>query len=168
MLTVAAQSLDTTVAAIVSRLKHLPGALLPILHEIQDALGYVPAEAVPIVAEGLNLSRAEVHGVIGFYHAFHSGPRGRHQVQICRAEACQAVGARALERHVLARLGIGFGETTADGSLSLEPVYCFGNCACGPCVQMDNSLHGRVTPDKFDGLLAGLLAVPLNEKSVSK
>lgn len=148
---------DTTVAAIVGRLKHLPGALLPILHDIQDTLGYVPAEAVPIVAAGLNLSRAEVHGVMGFYHDFHTAPRGRHRVQICRAEACQAVGARELEQHALAKLGIGFGETSADGNLSLEPVYCFGNCACGPTVQIDDELHGLVTPLKFDDLLAGVL-----------
>ncbi len=146
------------VEAVVGRLQHLPGALLPILHEIQHAVGHVPADAVPVIARALNLSRAEVHGVIGFYHDFHTAPRGRHRVQICRAEACQAVGARELEQHALARLGIGYGETSADGNLSLEPVYCFGNCACGPTVQIDDELHALVTPLKFDGLLAGVLA----------
>ncbi len=146
-----------TVSAILARMQHMPGALLPILHEIQHVIGHVPAAAVPLIARALNLSRAEVHGVIGFYHDFHTAPRGRHRVQICRAEACQAVGGRALEQHALATLGIGFGETSADGNLSLEPVYCFGNCACGPTVQIDDELHALVTPLKFDGLLAAAL-----------
>jgi len=133
-----------------------PGALLPILHAIQDELGYVPDAAVPIVAEALNLSRAEVHGVVTFYHFFRTTPGGRHVLYLCRAEACQSMGARALERHVRERLKIDFHETTADGRFSLEPVYCLGNCACSPAVMIDGRLHGRVTPERLDRLLGSL------------
>lgn len=131
-----------------------PGALLPLLHAVQEALGYVPGAAVPLIAHALNLTRAEVHGVISFYHYFRSTPPGRHLVQICRAEACQALGARALEAHAKQALGIGFHETTADGAITLEPVYCLGNCGCGPSVLIDtDDLHARVTPEKFDALM---------------
>ena len=138
---------------VIDRLKDAPGALLPILHEIQHAVGYVPAESVPAIAAALNLSRAEVHGVISFYHHFHSEPMGKHTVQICRAEACQAVGARELEQHVIEQLGINVGETTGDGTVSLEPVYCLGNCACGPSIQIGDDVHARVTPARFNALL---------------
>ncbi|MEO5559638.1 MAG: formate dehydrogenase subunit gamma [Dokdonella sp.] len=131
-----------------------PGALLPILHGVQNALGFVPADAVPLIAHALNLTRAEVHGVISFYHYFRSTPPGRHLVQICRAEACQALGARALEAHAKQSLGINFHETTADGAITLEPVYCLGNCGCGPSVLIDaDDLHARVTLEKFDALM---------------
>lgn len=133
-----------------------PGALLPVLHALQDALGYVPPSAVPIIAEALNLSRAEVHGVITFYHHFRTTPPGRHTLRICRAEACQAMGSAALEQHARRRLGIGFHDTTPDGALSLEPVYCLGNCACSPAVMIDDDLHGRVTPARLDALLSGI------------
>lgn len=130
------------------------GALMPILHAVQDALGYVPPDSLGVIAHELNLSRAEVHGVVTFYHHFRSTPPGRHVVQICRAEACQALGARALERHAKKILGIDFHETTADGAISLEPVYCLGNCGCGPSVMVDaDDIRGRVTPDVFDGLV---------------
>lgn len=138
------------VLAAVERLRDLPGALLPILHAIQDALGHVPAAAVPIVAQGLNLSRAEVHGVISFYHHFRSEPPGRHVLQLCRAEACQAMGARELERHLRERLHIDFHETTADGALTLEPVYCLGNCACAPSAMFDGEVRGRLGADALD------------------
>jgi formate dehydrogenase subunit gamma len=143
------------VVAAVERLRDLPGALLPILHAIQDALGHVPAGAVPIIAQGLNLSRAEVHGVISFYHHFRSEPPGRHVLQLCRAEACQAMGARELERHLRQRLRIDFHETTADGALTLEPVYCLGNCACAPSVMLDGEVHGRLGAAAVDQLLDG-------------
>lgn len=130
-----------------------PGALLPILHAIQDALGYVPDAGVPVVAAALNLSRAEVHGVISFYHFFRTSPPGRHTLYVCRAESCQAMGARELERHVHEKLGIGFHETTADGRFSLEPVYCLGNCACSPAVMIDATVYGRVTSERIDALL---------------
>lgn len=134
----------------VERLRDLPGALLPILHAIQDALGHVPAAAVPVIAQGLNLSRAEVHGVISFYHHFRSEPPGRHVLQLCRAEACQAMGARALERRLRERLQIGFHETTADGAVTLEPVYCLGNCACAPSAMLDGEVRGRLGAEALD------------------
>jgi formate dehydrogenase subunit gamma len=134
--------------------RHRPGALLPVLHAVQDALGYVPPEAQPLIAESLNLSRAEVHGVVSFYHHFRSTPPGRHVLRLCRAEACQALGARALKAHALRTLGIDFHQTTADGAITLEPVYCLGNCGCGPSVLVDaDELHARVTPEAFDALV---------------
>lgn len=126
-----------------------PGALLPVLHEVQDAIGFIPAETVPAIAAALNLSRAEVHGVISYYHHFRQQAPGRHVVRVCCAEACQAVGAEALAEHAQARC-------TGSG-VTLEPVYCLGLCACGPAVQIDETqLHAAMTPAKFDALLAGL------------
>lgn len=124
--------------------RELPGALLPLLHAIQDALGHVPDAAVSVIAEELNLSRAEVHGVISFYHHFRREPPGRHIVQVCRAESCQALGARALEAEARALLGIDFHQTTPDRCITLEPVYCLGNCACSPAIRIDDDVHGRV------------------------
>ena len=146
----------TAIDAIIDRLKNLPGALLPILHDIQHSAGYVPAETVPAIATALNLSRAEVQGVISFYHHFHSEPMGKHTVQICRAEACQAVGARELEQHATTTLATELGSTSADGNVSLEPVYCLGNCACGPSVQIGDEVYARVTPERFDVLISEL------------
>jgi formate dehydrogenase subunit gamma len=130
------------------------GALLPILHAIQDELGYVPDSAVPIVAEVLNLSRAEVHGVVTFYHFFRTKPPGKQTLYVCRAEACQSMGSRALEAYARKKLGVDFHETTADGRFSLEPVYCLGNCACSPAVMVDETVYGRVTPQRLDEILA--------------
>ena len=129
------------------------GALLPIMHAVQDALGYVPEAAVPMIAQELNLSRAEVHGMLSFYHYFRTTPAGRHVIYLCRAEACQSMGARDLEAAVKKRLGIDFHETTPDGAFTLEPVYCLGNCACAPSVLVDKTLHGRVDAERFDSLL---------------
>ena len=143
------------VSGVLARLKDEPGALLPVLHAVQDALGCIPPAAVPLIAEVLNLSRADVHGVISFYHYFRDTPPGRHTIRLCRAEACQSMGARALEAHAKERLGIDFHCTTADGAFSLEPVYCLGNCACSPAVMIDAELYGRVTPARFDELVAG-------------
>lgn len=130
-----------------------PGALLPILHAVQDALGFLPDDAVEVIASELNLSRADVHGVITFYHFFRTTPPGEHTVYVCRAEACQSMGSRDLERHVQDKLKIEFHQTTADGRFSLEPVYCLGNCACSPAVMIDETVHGRVTAERFDALL---------------
>lgn len=130
-----------------------PGALLPILHAIQDTLGYVPPAQVGRIAQALNLSRADVHGVVSFYHYFRSTPPGRHVVQVCRAEACQAVQCRRTEAHARQRLGVEFGGTTPDGTFTLEAVYCLGNCAAGPSVMIDEQLYGRVTPERFDELV---------------
>jgi formate dehydrogenase subunit gamma len=132
----------------------LQGPLLPVLHAIQDRLGWVPPGSVPLIADALNLSRAEVHGVLTFYHYFRQSPPGRQVIYLCRAEACQAVGAAALEAHARHRLGVGFHGTTADGRYTLEPVYCLGNCACGPSLMIDRDLHARVTPGRFDALTA--------------
>ncbi|MCK9539325.1 formate dehydrogenase subunit gamma [Dokdonella sp.] len=134
-----------------------PGALLPILHAVQDALGCVPPDAVPVIAHALNRSRAEVHGVLSFYTDFRSTPPGRHVVRICRAEACQARGSRALEAHAKARLGIDYGQTSEDGAITLEAVYCLGNCGCGPSVLVDaDDLRAGITPAAFDALLREL------------
>jgi len=138
--------------------KEQPGGLLPILHAVQDALGFVPPEAVGLIAKELNLSRDEVHGVVTFYHYFRTHSPGRHVVHLCRAEACQAVGAVALEAHAKKSLGIDFHGTTADGAVSLEPVFCLGNCALGPSLMIDNDLKGRVSPQRFDALMAALRA----------
>ena len=143
-------NIQVTVQTITTALKDKPGALLPILHAIQDALGYVPAESVPAIANALRLSRAEVHGVISFYHYFRDTPPGKHTIHLCRAESCQAMGGKELENHIKNRLGIDFHETTADGQFSLEPVYCLGNCACSPAMQIGNEIYGRVTANSFD------------------
>jgi formate dehydrogenase subunit gamma len=143
-----------SIRGVCSQLKALDGALMPILHGVQAALGYVPKDAVPLIADELNLSLAEVHGVLSFYHYFREEPPGRHVVHVCRAEACQSVGAVALEAHAKKSLGIDFHQTTADGALSLEPVYCLGNCSLGPSVMVDKQLQGRVTPKRFDELMA--------------
>lgn len=155
-MTAAAVSLQEIVEAAVEAHRGRVGPLLPVLHEIQDKLGFVPADAVPLIATALKLSRAEVHGVLSFYHDFRSEAPGEHVVHLCRAEACQAMGARALEAHAKSRLGIDFGGTTADGRITLEPVYCLGNCACSPSIRIDDELHARVTPERFDALI-GLL-----------
>ena len=141
-----------------ARLKSSAGPLIPILHAVQSALSYVPRDAVPLIAAELNLSRAEVHGVVSFYHYFRQEPSGRHVIHVCRAEACQSVGAVALERHAKKSLGVDFHQTTADGAISLEPVYCLGNCALGPSVMVDNRLQGRVSAQRFDELVASARA----------
>ena len=149
----AAGAVRDPVARIVAARRDMPGALLPILHEIQDTVGYVPADALPEIARALNLSRAEVHGVVTFYHHFRDSKPGRHVVQVCRAEACQSVGSEALAAHAERALGCGFHETTADGGFTLEPVYCLGQCAIGPNLTLDDELHARVDADKFKRLI---------------
>jgi formate dehydrogenase subunit gamma len=133
-----------------------PGPLLQVLHAIQERLRYIPDEAIPIVAAALNLSRADVHGVVTFYHHFRRHPPGAHVIQICQAESCQAMHAEALTKHAQQRLGVAFHQTTPDGQFSLEPVYCLGNCACSPAVMIDGQLHGRVTPESFDDTIQAL------------
>jgi len=154
----AAVSLQEIVEAAVNANRDRIGALLPVLHAIQDKLGHVPPDAVPMIANALNLSRAEVHGVISFYHDFRTEPPGEHIVHLCRAEACQAMGARELEQHARERLGVGYGQTTADGLFTLEPVYCLGNCACAPSIRINDDIHARVSAARFDELIAGLEA----------
>lgn len=142
------------VAEVIAEHASRPGALLPLLHALQDRLGYVPPEAVPTIAAALNLSRAEVHGVITFYHFYRTTAPGKQTLYVCRAEACQSMGSRLLEEHVKDRLKIDFHETTKDGRFSLEPVYCLGNCACAPAVMIDETVHGRVNADRIDELLS--------------
>lgn len=130
------------------------GALLPVLHDIQDRTGYIPPEAQPRIAEALGLSRADVHGVVTFYHDFRSAKPGRRIVKLCRAEACQAMGSEALAERLRERAGTDFGGTSADGALTIESVYCLGNCACAPAVLVDGQLEGRVTGARIDGIVA--------------
>jgi formate dehydrogenase subunit gamma len=142
------------VRGIASRLRDQRGPLLPILHTVQAELGHIDTADLPVIADVLNLSVAEVHGVVTFYRDFRRSPGGRAVVRVCRAEACQAVGAEALAEHAQRRLGVEFGETTADGAVTLDEVFCLGNCALGPAVQVGERLHGRVSPARFDTLLA--------------
>ena len=127
-----------------------PDALIEILHAVQQRLEHVPDAAVPIVAEALNLSRAEVHGVVSFYHDFRRAPPGRHVLRLCRAEACQSMGARELAAHVERKLAVPFGATTKDGAVTLEAVYCLGNCALAPAAMIDGALKGRLDDKKID------------------
>jgi formate dehydrogenase subunit gamma len=139
---------------ILDRWTSTPGSLLPILHDVQAAFGFVPAATVPTIARALNQSRAEIHGVISFYHDFRQSPPGRHILKLCQAESCQACGSREVTAHVERVLGVKLGETSADGAVTLEPVYCLGNCACSPAALLDGELHGRLTNDKVDRLIA--------------
>ena len=143
------QAIDSAIA----RHRHRPGALLPLLHDVQHVLGYIPPDALPRIAQALNLSRAEVHGVVTFYHHFRRHPPGRHVLRICQAEACQSMGAAALTAHAQQRLGCALHETSADGTVSLEPVYCLGLCAQSPTCMLDDDVHARMTPQRLDRLL---------------
>jgi formate dehydrogenase subunit gamma len=145
-------------AELIEQHRSQAGACLPILHALQEEFGHVPAEAVPLVAGALNLSRAEVHGVVSFYHDFRKTAPGRHVLKLCRAEACQAMGADGLAAKVEACFGVEFGGTTADGRLTLEPVFCLGNCACGPAAMLDDRILGRVDLAKIEFHLARRLA----------
>ncbi|NKI56931.1 formate dehydrogenase subunit gamma [Labrenzia sp. PO1] len=141
------------ISAVMEDFITLEGPLLPMLHGLQAEFGYVPQAAVELIAEALNLSKAEVHGVISFYHDFRKAPAGRHIVKICRAEACQAVGGEALGEAVLAKLGLDWHGTTRNGAVTLEPVYCLGLCACAPAAMVDGKVIGRVTEDRMTRIL---------------
>jgi len=147
---------NSNVDQLIEQFKTLPGGLLPLLHAVKHAVGYVPDSAVEPISKALNLSRAEVHGVISFYHDFNTDPVGYHTVQICRAEACQSMGSRDIEAHAKQSLGIDYGETTSDGLVTLEPVYCLGNCACSPSIRVNDDIHARIDPPRFDELMAEL------------
>ena len=140
--------------AIIAGKQALPGALLPILHALQEEFGYIDREAEPLIAEILNLSRAEVHGVVTFYHDFRQQPAGRHVLKLCRAESCQARGSDTLAARAAARLGIAFGGTTADGGVTFEPVYCLGLCSVSPAAMLDGKVVARLDEKKLDTLLA--------------
>jgi formate dehydrogenase subunit gamma len=153
----------TVVNDIVTRMRDMPGALLPMLHAIQDELGHIPADAVPEIAAALNLSRAEVHGVMTFYPHFRSEPGARHTLEVCRAESCQAMGGEALAGHARTRLGCDFHAISADGAFALEPVYCLGLCAQSPAVMLDGQPHARVTAARLDRLLDAARTSPARD-----
>ncbi|MGE4338904.1 MAG: formate dehydrogenase subunit gamma [Pigmentiphaga sp.] len=141
------------VQAILSRHAGQPGILLPVLHDVQDELGCIPPEAVPVIAQAMQLSRAEVHGVITFYPHYRSTPAGRHHIELCRAEACQSMGANALVAHAERRLSCDLKATSADGRYTLDPVYCLGLCAQSPAMMVDGQPYARLTPERFDAIL---------------
>ncbi|EJK87647.1 formate dehydrogenase subunit gamma [Rhizobium sp. AP16] len=138
---------------IIETMKSMEGPLLPILHGIQEEFGYVPQDTLPLIAKALNLSRAEVHGVMTFYHDYRDHPAGRHVLKLCRAEACQSMGGDQLAERVKRLLGIDFHQTTLDGSVTLEPVYCLGLCACAPAAMLDGELHGRLDDEGAEDLV---------------
>lgn len=144
------------IARAIAAHRDLPGALLPLLHALQSEVGFVPPQSVPLIADALNLSRAEVHGVISFYHDFRSRPPGRHVLRLCRAEACQSMGAERLAELVKHELGLELGATSADGEFTLEPVYCLGNCACAPALMLDGEVHGRLSEARVKALLGAV------------
>jgi formate dehydrogenase subunit gamma len=148
------QDLNVNVGALIDEHKNMPGALMPLLHAIQDNFGYVPEFTYSQIARALSLSVAEVHGVVTFYHHFRNHKPGRHVMQICRAESCQAMGSEALEAHAKKCLNVDYHQTTADNAITLEPVYCLGNCALSPAVMMDDEVYGRVSAVDLEALIA--------------
>ena len=150
------EDISAQINEILATHRGLEGGLLPILHAVQAEFGYVPQAALPVIAKGLNISKAEVHGVMSFYHDFRVEKAGVHVVKLCRAEACQAVGADALAAHTKQLLGIGWHGTTPDGSVTLEPIFCLGLCACGPAAMIDGRVVGRVDAARMDALVAGV------------
>ncbi|RWK51383.1 formate dehydrogenase subunit gamma [Mesorhizobium sp.] len=150
----ASTEIASRTAAIVQELKGLEGPLLPILHGIQEEFGHVPHDALPVIAEALNISKAEVHGVVTFYHDYRSRPAGRHVLKLCQAEACQSMGSEAIAAKLKQLLDIGFHETARDGSVTLEPVYCLGLCACAPSAMLDGEVIGRLDDEKLDEIVA--------------
>ena len=145
---------DALTAEIVARYADVKGGLLPALHEIQNTFGLIPRPALKVIARGFNITEAETYGVVTFYHDFRlDRPHGKHVLKLCRAEACQAVGADALAAHVKTKLGVDWGGTTADGEWTLEPVFCLGLCACGPSAMVDGEVHARLDNDVADKLV---------------
>jgi formate dehydrogenase subunit gamma len=144
---------EATARSIIAAHSQRPGATLPILHALQAAFGYVPRQSHAIIADALNLSRAEIYGVVSFYHDFRAAPPGRHVLKICRAEACQAMGAAALAEDALRAAGAAWGGTAADGSITIEPTYCLGLCACAPAALLDGEPVGRLTAAGLDAIV---------------
>ena len=149
---------DKRVKEVVAAHAHLEGPLLPILHALQAEFGFIPRDAIPLVAEALNLTRAEVYGVVSFYHDFRRAPAGRHVVKVCRAESCQSMQGNELAATAQKSLKVKFGETTSDGAITLEAVYCLGNCALSPAIMVDGKTLGRMTTQKFGKIAAELRA----------
>ena len=148
------EHIETIIQGVLESLADKRGALLPILHGVQAELGHIPSDAVPVIARRLNLTRADVHGVVSFYHDFRTEKGGKRTVQICQAESCQAMGSAALTARAKAQLAVDFDETTADGAFTLRPVYCLGNCAASPSIMIEGTVYGRVTPDALSRILA--------------
>lgn len=148
-----ASSMTARVQAVVDEFGHLEGPLLPILHGLQEEFGYLPPETLPQVANALNISRAEIHGVATFYHDFRSHPAGRHVLKLCRAEACQSMGGNAIAARLQQALGVGFHETAKDGSVTLDPVYCLGLCASAPAAMLDGEVIGRLDSEAVDAIV---------------
>ena len=148
----------THIESIANKASNTPGALLPVLHSVQDQYGYIPHASVAVIAKALNLSRADVHGVITFYHHFRQTPGGQHQLHICRAEACQSMGAEQLIQNMQTHLGIKTGETDTGQSISLDAIYCLGNCAAAPAVMLNNKVYGRVDTQRLEDLITTVLA----------
>lgn len=146
----------TRVREILDAHRGMEGALLPILHAVQDAFGHVPEQALPIIAQDLNISNAEANGVMTFYHDFRARPAGTHVLKLCRAESCKSVGADALAAHACDRLGIDWHETTPDGRVTLEPIFCLGLCACGPAALIDGKVVGRLDAARLDQIIGGM------------
>lgn len=148
----ASTQIERRTAAIIDEMKGLEGPLLPILHGVQEEFGHVPTEALPVIAKALNISRAEVHGVVSFYHDFRSEQAGRHVVKLCQAESCQSMGSDGVAAKLKQALGIDFHETARDGSVTLEPVYCLGLCACSPAALLDGEPIGRIDDAAVDDI----------------
>jgi formate dehydrogenase subunit gamma len=154
-----AARIEGRTAEIIGEMRGLEGPLLPILHGLQHEFGYVPAESLPVIADALNISKAEVHGVVTFYHDYRKAPAGRHVLKLCQAEACQSMGSDAVASKIKQLLGIGFHETAKDGSVTLEPVYCLGLCACAPSAMLDGEVIGRINdPERIDEIVAAVRA----------
>ncbi len=145
-------------AAVIAESNGLEGPLLPILHGVQAEFGFVPTGSLPVIAEALNISNAEVHGVVSFYHDYRRQPAGRNILKLCQAEACQSMGSEVVANRLKQRLGIGFHETSGDGSVTLEPVYCLGLCACAPAAMLDGEVIGRVDAEAIDEIVEAVLA----------
>jgi formate dehydrogenase subunit gamma len=156
--TSAVAALSQRVTEILEDHASLEGPLLPILHAVQSEFGHVPQAALPIIAEALNISRAEIHGVMSFYHDFKDHPGGRHTLKICRAEACQAAGGEAISVEALEKLGLDWHGTTTNGAVTIEPVYCLGLCACSPAMMLDDRPMGRIDADRIVATVEGARA----------
>jgi formate dehydrogenase subunit gamma len=150
----ASTEIATRTASIIQQMQGLEGPLLPILHGVQAEFGYVPQDALPVIASALNISRAEVHGVVSFYHDYRKAPAGRHVLKLCQAESCQSMGSDAVAAKFKRLLGIDFHETARDGSVTLEPVYCLGLCACSPAALLDGEPIGRLDDDGIAVIVA--------------
>lgn len=144
---------DTKLKTHIDNFKDLPGGLLPLMHAIQDDLGFIPEESYGLISQAMKLSVAEVHGFVSFYHHFRTQKSGKNIIQVCRAESCQAMNVKAIEAYIKDKLKIDYHQTTKDEKFTLEPVYCLGNCACSPSIMINDDVHGKITEDKINQLI---------------